>query len=102
MSAQSFSTIAEEVLATHQAVTTRRGGRVPAPPRTLRELRLAAGHSLNSFALIAGVPKAVISQIERGRIVATTAEADALAAALGLDPGSLETKPFLVHQDRGA
>jgi DNA-binding XRE family transcriptional regulator len=102
MTDESFQTAADTVLATHQAVTTRHGGRVPAPPRTLRELRLAAGISLRELAETSGLQKGTLSQIERGRIVATKTEADQLATALGLDPGALENATLLIHRGRAA
>ncbi len=76
-------------------VTTRRLRRVPPPPHMLRELRLIKGWSLNDLAARSGLHKAVISQIERGRMVATQAEADRRAQALGYPAGALQTKPML-------
>ena len=78
-----------------ETVTTRRGRRVPPPPHTLRELRLNQSMTLRDLATKSGLNKATISQIERGRLVATQAEADQLAEALGFAPGTLQTKPML-------
>lgn len=84
----------------------RRRSRGPAAPRTLRDLRLAAGLSLRELEVRCRISRATISQIERGRLVATRAEADALAWALGLE-GEFVTRPLLVyehvtHRERGA
>ena len=80
---------------TESPVTTASGRRVPGPPHTLRELRLNAEMTLRDLAAASGLHKATISQIERGRLVATEQEADALAAALGHPAGALQTRPML-------
>lgn len=71
--------------------------RGPAAPQTLRDLRLAAGLSLRELEARCRISRATLSQIERGRLVATRAEADALAWALGLN-GEFVTRPLLVHE----
>lgn len=51
--------------------------------RTLRELRLEAGMTLPELAHLVSVPKGTLSNIERGRMVATDHELGALSNALG-------------------
>lgn len=87
--------LADRSPGTERPVTTRHARRVPGPPHTLRELRLQRGWSLNDLAQLCEIPKAIISQIERGRMVATAQEADRLAAVFGYPPGALQTKPML-------
>jgi transcriptional regulator with XRE-family HTH domain len=87
------------------ATTTGAGERGYNPPkrgsrvRSLRELRFEAGLSLRALAEASNVHRAILSQVERGRMVATTAEADRVADALGLPRGSLHTRTVLVHEE---
>jgi transcriptional regulator with XRE-family HTH domain len=69
------------------------------PLRTLRELRLDRGLRLADLEAASEVHRALISQIERGRIVATAKEADQLGRALGLSPGSLRTYTVLATEE---
>lgn len=64
-----------------------------AVPRTLRELRIERGLSLRETAALTGLHRGVISQIERGRLVARADEMRALQEAIGLP---LETRVMLV------
>lgn len=66
--------------------------------RTLRELRVEQGLSLRELAEASGVNKGTISQIERGRLVATRAELDAIAAILDRP---LEVRTLVVYEERG-
>jgi predicted transcriptional regulator len=102
MTVEPFSDIAAAVLASREPVTTSQGGTVKPPPATLRELRLRAGLSVRDLGELAGLHKGIVSQIERGRLVATQQEADKLALALGHPAGALQTKPmlFLVEAPR--
>lgn len=52
------------------------------PFKTLRELRLDAGITLPELADEAGISKATLSMIERGRVVATPAELALLSEQL--------------------
>ena len=52
------------------------------PFKTLRELRLELGITLPELADEAGIPKATLSMIERGRVVATPAELALLSEQL--------------------
>lgn len=72
---------------------------MPAVARTLRELRLDAGLSLRELAERAQLNKAVVSQIERGRMVATPAELARLEAGLALPIATLTTKPMVVLEE---
>lgn len=76
-----------------------RGRRVRFVPRTLRELRMARGITLRELAERSGVAAAIVSQVERGRLVATPGEAAALAVALGLEADGLVTRTMLVHEE---
>lgn len=67
-------------------------------PVSLGEIRLGRGLSLRELQERAGINRATLSQIERGRLVATPAEADAIALALGLPVGSLVTRTMLVYE----
>jgi transcriptional regulator with XRE-family HTH domain len=69
----------------------------PVVARTLREIRLERDLSLRELAGLSGVSYAVISQIERGRMAATSEEAEAIADALGV--GALVTRTMLVHEE---
>jgi DNA-binding XRE family transcriptional regulator len=74
----------------------------PASPlvaRTLRELRLDRGLSLRDLSELAGLNRATVSQIERGRLVATPAELSRLEAALDLPLATLNTKPMAVYEE---
>ena len=55
------------------------------PLKTLRELRLDYGVTLPELADEAGISKATLSMIERGRIVATPAELALLAGVLEVE-----------------
>ena len=68
----------------------------PAGVRHLREIRLELGRSLGDLSRDAGVAKPTLSLIERGRAVATTDQAIAIAEALELEPGSLSIRTLLV------
>lgn len=70
-----------------------------AVPRTLRELRTSLGLSLRDLEARSGVSRATVSQIERGRLVATTGEADLIAEGLGLGAGSLATRTTLIYDE---
>lgn len=70
-------------------------------PRTLRDLRVARGLSIRALEDASGVNRAIISQIERGRLVATPEEARKLGDALSL-PGPLVTRTMLVHEEASA
>ena len=63
--------------------------------RTLRELRLELGLTLKQVQERTGLHKATLSQIERGRLVASPAEAQRIGDALGLQ---LETRTVLVYE----
>ena len=95
MTTEPFAETAAAVLATRETVVTRHGGNVKPPPATLRELRLRAGLSVRDLGEKADLHKGIVSQIERGRLVATQDEADKLAVALGYPAGALQTKPML-------
>jgi transcriptional regulator with XRE-family HTH domain len=71
-------------------------------PHTLRELRTNRGWTLRELADRSGVLFSVISQIERGRIVATGEEAARLAAALELPAGALRLSATLVYEEPAA
>jgi transcriptional regulator with XRE-family HTH domain len=71
-------------------------------PTTLYTLRQEAGLSIRALAALSGVDKAIISQVERGRLIALPAEADRIAAALGLPAGTLHTRMTLVYYDGAA
>lgn len=75
-----------------------RGRRIRFVPVTLRELRIAQGAKLRELAAVAGLSPGLLSQIERGRLVATPAEADRIAHALRLPAGALVTRTMLVHE----
>lgn len=79
--------------ATNHSVTTRRGG---AMLRTLRELRVEAGLSLQDLADASGVNKGTISQIERGRIVASPRELAAISSVLDRD---LEVRTLAIYEE---
>lgn len=68
-------------------------------PRTLREIRKRAGLSLTALGEASGVSPAVLSQIERGRLVATTEEADRIALALKLPAGALVLRTTLIYDE---
>ena len=70
--------------------------------RPLRELRHDRGLSIRGLETAAGVNRAVISQIERGRLVATAEEADRLDAALDLPAGALRTYTVLATEQAAA
>jgi transcriptional regulator with XRE-family HTH domain len=72
---------------------------MPLVARNLRELRLERGMSIRELAETSNVPKGLLSLIERGMLVADRRYADALAAALELEPGSLVTRTMLVHEE---
>ena len=55
------------------------------PLKTLRELRLDNGLTLPELAGAAGISKAALSMIERGRMVATTGELGALSSVLDVE-----------------
>lgn len=55
------------------------------PLKTLRELRLDEGLTLPELALAAGIPKATLSMIERGRVVAMPHELEQLASVLDIE-----------------
>lgn len=89
-----------EVSAANGAVTKKQRGRPSAGvPRTLRELRLDRGWKLAELAERSGLPVPTLSLIERGRFVATPAEINALAAALGMP---LASASMVVHWERPA
>lgn len=67
-------------------------------PRTLRELRTAAGITLAVLGELSGVHIATLSQIERGRVIARPEEAERIARALSLPPNALVTRSFLVQE----
>lgn len=72
----------------------------PKPPlRTLRELRIDLAMTLPELADRAGLSKATLSMIERGRLLANQHELDALGAALGI---TLENRMQVVHEDGAA
>lgn len=73
-------------------VTTRPGAML----RTLRELRVEHSLSLSELAAATGINKGTLSQIERGRIVATPAELAAIGAVLGR---VLEVRTLAVHEE---
>ncbi len=68
-------------------------------PRTLREMRVQAGLTLRALSDLSGVAAPVVSQIERGRIVAEPHEAAKIASALGLPDGSLVLRTTLVYEE---
>ena len=55
------------------------------PLKTLRELRLDLGLTLPELADEAGISKATLSMIERGRVVATPAELATLSEQLDVE-----------------
>jgi transcriptional regulator with XRE-family HTH domain len=63
--------------------------------RTLRELRLELGLTLKQVQERTGLHKATLSQIERGRLVASPHEATLISRALGF---KLETRTVLVFE----
>lgn len=65
--------------------------------RTLRELRLELGLTLKQVQERTGLHKGTLSQIERGRIVASPDEARAISVALGFP---METRTVLVFEAR--
>lgn len=74
-------------------MTTRRRGSKSATQVPLVTLRLNANLTLSELAAKTGIDKAIISQIERGRMVARADEIAALNAAFGV---RLETRQILV------
>lgn len=73
-------------------------GRRPSSLRPLRELRIDHGLSLRALAAAAGIDRAIISQIERGRMVATIEEAAKLSTALGLEANQLRPVTLLATE----
>ncbi|RDI73284.1 helix-turn-helix domain-containing protein [Gaiella occulta] len=65
------------------------------PPllRTLREIRMGSRTTLRQLQDRTGINKGTLSQIERGRMVASPAELAAIADALGLDRLENRTVP---------
>lgn len=63
--------------------------------RTLRELRLELGLTLRDVQARTGLHKGALSQIERGRLVASPREARLISQALGFQ---LETRTVLVYE----
>lgn len=63
--------------------------------RTLRELRLELGLTLKQVQERTGLHKATLSQIERGRLVASPREALLISRALGFQ---METRTVLVYE----
>lgn len=63
--------------------------------RTLRELRLELGLTLKQVQERTGLHKATLSQIERGRLVASPKEARLISQALGFQ---METRTVLVFE----
>lgn len=66
--------------------------------RTLRELRLELGLTLRQVQERTGLNKGTLSQIERGRLVASPNEALLISLALGFQ---LETRTLLVYESTG-
>jgi len=89
----------EPASASDETVATSHGRRVPAAPHTLRELRLAAGMTLRELADRASISKGSLSQIERGKRVASQPEILSIDIALGLPAGSLQTRLMLVYEE---
>lgn len=56
------------------------------------------GISIRDLERRASINRATISMIERGVMVATPAQADLLALALGLAAGDLVSRTMLVHE----
>jgi len=63
---------------------------------TLRHVRLAASMTLKELARLSGIHKAIISQIERGRMNATRTEIEAFDEALGC---RFESRALLVNTE---
>lgn len=63
--------------------------------RTLRELRLELGLTLKQVQERTGLHKGTLSQIERGRLVASPREAGLISRALGFQ---METRTVLVYE----
>jgi len=63
---------------------------------TLRQLRVRAGLSIRDLERACGVSRGALSMIERGQLVATVAQADAVAVALGLREGALSSQVTLM------
>lgn len=63
--------------------------------RTLRELRLELGLTLKQVQERTGLHKGTLSQIERGRLVASPREAALISRALGFQ---METRTVLVYE----
>lgn len=63
--------------------------------RTLRELRLELGLTLKQVQERTGLHKGTLSQIERGRLVASPKEARLISQALGF---RMETRTVLVYE----
>jgi transcriptional regulator with XRE-family HTH domain len=72
---------------------------MPVVARTLRELRIERGMSLRQLGDRSGLNKGTISQIERGRLVATPREVIALEVGLGLPIASLTVKTMVVLEE---
>jgi hypothetical protein len=70
----------------------------PPAPRTLTDLREGKRMSLEQLAQVTGVGKAILSQIEHGRINPTNAELRAIEAGLDLPARSLELRILLVFE----
>lgn len=73
--------------------------RTPSRIRTLRDVRLEKNVTIRQLERLSGVSRATISQIERGRMIASRTEAARIAEALGLEPGSLRTRTTLVLEE---
>lgn len=69
---------------------------------TLRERRLEQRLSLKGLSERSGIARPIISQIERGRLVATDLEAHLLGDALGLPAGALRIRTVLAYEETAA
>lgn len=67
--------------------------------RSLRQLRLERGMSLRDLAEACGISRGMLSLVERGLLLTTRQEADAIAAVLELPDGSLVTRTLLVLEE---
>jgi len=67
---------------------------------TLRQIRVGRGWTLGQLASATGINKGTLSQIERGRLVASQHELRLIAAALELD--MLENRTVPCHETTAA
>jgi transcriptional regulator with XRE-family HTH domain len=88
----------------NKARSTEKSPKVPlagALGAVVRDLRRSAGHTQDSFAIIADIHRAYIGAIERGEISVSLSTLDALANGFGVRPSELLAKAEAMLDSKG-